>query len=318
MTSTTPSSEPEATTPPTDADSVGGVVLADLKLHGSLKKSLIEVKWTIPLLYKIVDMHGWQGIVDIMDWKDDSRVTKISDALVAAGLPPLPDDGVRREAREAKAKRQALCRTCGKREKAKGKQKCRWCWLLAQPIEDQIRAAELRLEMAPEPHRSRVSPDEWPEGERWCAGCQSFIPTFYATGSRCKACASKAAHATRLKAVYGITREEYEALEAFQDGRCWVCHRKARSKRLAVDHNHKTGEVRGLLCSDNERGCNAVLIALIEMHGGLDVARRIVDYFEEPPARRFFGEMKGRLEPPKGATVNEQGVDIFDPFAEGS
>ena len=40
-------------------------------------------------------------------------------------------------------------------------------------------------------------------------------------------------------------------LEA-QDGRCAICGNKPRKRRLDVDHNHKTGKVRGLLC----RRCN--------------------------------------------------------------
>lgn len=314
---TIPSPEPGVTTPPEISSILGGSValpeLASLKIHAATKRSMAEVGWTTAKVYKIVDLHGWQGILDIMGWTDEKRVAKISEALVAEGLPALPDDGVRREARQAREKRRALCRTCGKREKAKGKQKCVWCGLLALPIEEQIRHAELRLELAPEPHRARVPSEEWPEGERWCAGCQSFVPTFYATGSRCKACASKAAHSTRLKAVYGITREEYEELLEYQDGVCYICRRNALSRRLSVDHDHKSGEVRGLLCSDNERGCNHAILGNIS---GIEMARRIVDYLEEPPARRLFGTKVGRIEPPAGSTINEDGVDIFDPFAE--
>lgn len=311
MVSTTPSPDTQ-TAPPTIADIVGGVPvsvsLEDLSIHASTKKSLLDVGWTIQKIYKVVELHGWQGIKDIMEYRDDSKIEKISAALVEAGLPALPDDKERRAVREVKEKRRALCMTCQRREKMKGKQKCRWCWLLAQPIEEQIRHADLRLEMAPEPHRPRVPEKEWPAGERWCAGCQSFVPTTYATGSRCKACASKAAHATRLKAVYGITREEYEELLEYQDSRCWICQRQVHSKRLAVDHDHKTGEVRGLLCSDNERGCNRAVLGNIR---GIEMARRIVDYLEEPPARRLFGKEVGRIEPSTSYT----GVDIYDPFA---
>ncbi len=56
-----------------------------------------------------------------------------------------------------------------------------------------------------------------------------------------------------LMRTYGISVEEYEALKEKQDGRCALCQRKR--KRLAVDHCHKTGRVRGLLCGP----CNRAL-----------------------------------------------------------
>ena len=302
--------------PLTIADIVGGaalpVTVEDLKLHASTKKMLAESNVSIWAMYKIVDQFGWQGLINCLLLKDDSKIKKISEALEKAGLPPLPDDGVRAEARAAKAKRQTFCMTCGKRPKAPGRRKCVWCVLLGQPIEDQIAAAEARLLLVPEAdHRPRVPKEEWPEGERWCAGCQSFVPDFYTTGSRCKACASKAAHSTRLKSVYGITRDEYEQLFEFQEGRCYICQRTARSRRLAVDHNHKTGEVRGLLCADHERGCNHAILGNIS---GIEMARRIVDYLEEPPARRLFGAKVGRVDA-TGADAVSDGDDIFDPFA---
>jgi len=54
--------------------------------------------------------------------------------------------------------------------------------------------------------------------------------------------------------LYGITVDDYDRMFAAQDGRCAVC-RKASDKRLAVDHCHRTGKVRWLLCN----GCNSML-----------------------------------------------------------
>lgn len=51
-----------------------------------------------------------------------------------------------------------------------------------------------------------------------------------------------------LKKKYGITLEDYERMLKRFDGGCWICGRKPKKRRLCVDHNHKTGEVRGLLC----------------------------------------------------------------------
>lgn len=50
-----------------------------------------------------------------------------------------------------------------------------------------------------------------------------------------------------LRVKYGITEEQYGALAAKQLGRCWVCQ-KVPKNRLQVDHDHQTGEIRGLLC----------------------------------------------------------------------
>jgi hypothetical protein len=59
-----------------------------------------------------------------------------------------------------------------------------------------------------------------------------------------------------LKRKYGITEEYYEGLLEFQGGRCWICgYTPGEGKRkLAVDHDHKTGSVRGLLCHRCNRG----------------------------------------------------------------
>ena len=56
---------------------------------------------------------------------------------------------------------------------------------------------------------------------------------------------------------YGITIKEYNEMFEEQEGCCKVCnsHQMNFNTSLAVDHNHKTGEVRGLLCSS----CNTAL-----------------------------------------------------------
>lgn len=64
-----------------------------------------------------------------------------------------------------------------------------------------------------------------------------------------------------LKSKYGITPEQYDALLDAQQGVCAVCRRPETKHnqhgpcRLAVDHCHSTGRVRGLLCSE----CNTAL-----------------------------------------------------------
>lgn len=41
---------------------------------------------------------------------------------------------------------------------------------------------------------------------------------------------------------------EYERLLVAQDGHCALCPATPKTRRLQIDHDHKTGRVRGLLC----------------------------------------------------------------------
>lgn len=54
----------------------------------------------------------------------------------------------------------------------------------------------------------------------------------------------------RLKRVFGITLDEYNILLEKQGYKCKICERPTSDfkKRLHVDHCHKTGKIRGLLC----------------------------------------------------------------------
>lgn len=63
-----------------------------------------------------------------------------------------------------------------------------------------------------------------------------------------------------LARKYGITPEEYEEKLSQQGGRCAVCRRLPGNRRLAVDHNHRTGQLRGLLCYR----CNYKIIGPLE------------------------------------------------------
>jgi hypothetical protein len=51
------------------------------------------------------------------------------------------------------------------------------------------------------------------------------------------------------KQKFGLSLEEYELMLACQEGVCALCRQTCSSGRnLAVDHDHVTGRVRGLLC----------------------------------------------------------------------
>ena len=91
----------------------------------------------------------------------------------------------------------------------------------------------------------------------------------------------------RVENVYGLLPGDYQGLHQWQGGRCAICQRATgRSKRLAVDHNHRLEDlgrvsVRGLLCST----CNQML-----GHARDDVQFfvRAARYLLEPPAQKYF------------------------------
>ena len=132
---------------------------------------------------------------------------------------------------------------------------------------------------------------------RNCCRCDAPIPGAPGTKTRyCRDCEAELRRARRLdplvKAIevsaqrlakYGITAEQYEEMNRLQGGRCLICGQAERGTRrgipktLAVDHDHDTGEIRGLLCSK----CNTAI-------GLLDDdpkrARAVARYLDRPPA----------------------------------
>lgn len=83
---------------------------------------------------------------------------------------------------------------------------------------------------------------------------------------RCKECYPKfldKQRNTRYLTVYGIDLAEYNRMFAEQKGVCAACgfpetridRKTKKQKKLHVDHCHKTGRVRGLLCNN----CNSAL-----------------------------------------------------------
>lgn len=60
----------------------------------------------------------------------------------------------------------------------------------------------------------------------------------------------------RLEDRYGLTLDQYAAIEEYQDWQCKICQREGEwHGKLVVDHDHATGKMRGLLCG----ACNAGL-----------------------------------------------------------
>jgi len=59
----------------------------------------------------------------------------------------------------------------------------------------------------------------------------------------------------------GLSLEDYDALLVAQGGGCAICGTTPKSRRLHVDHDHKTGKVRGLLCMR----CNRALPTWVDV-----------------------------------------------------
>ena len=115
--------------------------------------------------------------------------------------------------------------------------------------------------------------------------------------SACKSCygtyirtTNKQAQAARsrkslLKTNYGMTVDEYESLSASQEHCCAICGVTKDNAILGtgnhfhIDHNHQTGEVRGLLCLP----CNTLLGKAMD---NPTILKAAVSYLEE---RGFYG-----------------------------
>jgi hypothetical protein len=114
-----------------------------------------------------------------------------------------------------------------------------------------------------------------------CSKCNEEMPCVYKSSTLCRRCYAKAQYikhrekriiATKLyyknnekiqkerqrrwhlRKKYNLTEEQFEELVIYNNGRCCICH-DLPDKILNVDHCHRTGIVRGLLCQD----CNVAL-----------------------------------------------------------
>lgn len=91
------------------------------------------------------------------------------------------------------------------------------------------------------------------------------------------------ARRTQLKRKYGLTDEDYEATLHYQDYVCAICRKPETEKdgktgetrRLQVDHDHDTGEARGLICGNCNRGLGG-------LQDSPDLLLRAYEYLKNP------------------------------------
>lgn len=101
-----------------------------------------------------------------------------------------------------------------------------------------------------------------------------------------------------LRGSFGLSLEDYQRMHDAQGGRCAICDspegetRNGKVKMLAVDHCHKTGKIRGLLCCP----CNQ---AIGKLRDDSAIIRRAADYIDrhanpEKRKTRFSDTIRGR------------------------
>lgn len=80
---------------------------------------------------------------------------------------------------------------------------------------------------------------------------------------------------------YNLTPEKYQKLLKQQNGLCAICKqpelnkkRNGLVKNLTIDHNHKTGEIRGLLCYH----CNLVLGHIYDK---ISILKTMIEYLQK-------------------------------------
>lgn len=98
-------------------------------------------------------------------------------------------------------------------------------------------------------------------------------------------------HGEWIFKTYGITSEQYASLLRYQGGKCFICQRATgKRRRLAVDHDHKTGKVRGLLCNP----CNRDVLG--HLRDSVAALERAVTYLKHPPADQVLTPIRIRVE----------------------
>ena len=82
----------------------------------------------------------------------------------------------------------------------------------------------------------------------------------------------------KLFRLYGIGLADYRQMLERQDGKCAICGstttRNVQHKSLAIDHNHETNKIRGLLCHH----CNA---GIGHLGDSIELLQKAIDYLKE-------------------------------------
>ena len=77
---------------------------------------------------------------------------------------------------------------------------------------------------------------------------------------------------------YGLTKNQYEKMIKFSNNTCYICGSPPRTRALHIDHSHKTGKVRGLLC----HSCNRFLIGKLgDKKNAIELYEKAAEYLKK-------------------------------------
>ena len=129
-----------------------------------------------------------------------------------------------------------------------------------------------------------------PDGYYWCCNeCYKNKTWVYSVGEeptnrQARRRDKRARRVIQVESTYGLSESEYMSLIKNQNNLCAICGKRDENKVLCVDHDHKTGEVRGLLCGN----CN---IGLGNLKDNIQILQSAIAYLQrytkrqEPPER---------------------------------
>ena len=86
----------------------------------------------------------------------------------------------------------------------------------------------------------------------WCRDCQNEYNREWYHRNRERGL--KWRRNGHLVKKFGITSEEYDQMFEEQGNVCKICGAGKTTKHFAVDHDHNTGKIRGILCGDCNLG----------------------------------------------------------------
>ena len=92
-----------------------------------------------------------------------------------------------------------------------------------------------------------------------------------------------------LKRKYGMTVEDYDRMFKKQNGVCAICHTRQLYQKLAVDHCHKTGQIRGLLCQHCNRSIGLMFDSPFRLRNAaeyIETSRQTTGSASETPSSR--------------------------------